>query len=318
MAIKPQADLICIGRASLDLFSQNVGAPFEDIQGFHAFVGGTPLNIAVAAQRLGVQSAMLTGGSDDGVGRLVRKFLSNEGVLTDTISLKRGRNTNAFLLSIEPPHRFEDIAYQTNSADLWLNIDDVMAAPIDHAKAILITGMGTLAQSNYSATLYAAEVARQHGATVYIDVDYKAHQWDDVRIFGAFVRGLLRLSDVALGTEDEICAAAGLDDPEAAARSLLTWVHEAVVLKRGMRGARVFLKDGTVYDAPVYPVEVLNVFGAGDAFAAGLITGRIRGADWPQALQTAAACGALIVTRHGCANDMPTGDDVSAFLKTQI
>lgn len=307
-------ELLAIGRASLDLFSQDVGAPFEDITGFHAFVGGTPLNIAVAAQRLGMSAGLLTGTSTDGVGRLVRGFLEREGVSTAYMFPKHGRNTNAFLLSIEPPHRFEDIAYQTNSADLWLDIDDVRAAPIPSARAILATGMGTLSRTNHSATLAAAEIARANGVTVYLDVDYKAHQWADMRQFGVLVRTLLRLTDVALGTEEEICAAAGLDDPEAAARALLALVNEAVILKRGMRGARVFTTGGAVYDAPVYAVDVLNAFGAGDAFAAGVIVRRTRGDDWPQALHVAAANGALIVTRHGCANDMPTADEVGAFL----
>ncbi|MEO1441984.1 MAG: PfkB family carbohydrate kinase, partial [Chloroflexota bacterium] len=65
---------------------------------------------------------------------------------------------------------------------------------------------------------------------------------------------------------------------------------------------------------PVFPVEVLNVFGAGDAFAAGLIYARLNGMDWPAALELAAACGAIIVTRHGCANDMPTLPDVQQFI----
>jgi 5-dehydro-2-deoxygluconokinase len=40
-------DVLTIGRSSIDLYSQDIGAPFNDINGFDAFVGGSPLNIAV-------------------------------------------------------------------------------------------------------------------------------------------------------------------------------------------------------------------------------------------------------------------------------
>lgn len=307
-------DLICMGRASIDLFAKDIGVPFEDVTGFHAFVGGTPLNIAVGVQRLGLQTAMLTGTSDDGVGRLVRKFLTNEGVSTAHMIPKHDKHTNAFMLSIQPPNQFEAVAYQARSADLWLNIDDVLAAPIATAKAILFTGMGWVTPTNKSATLIAAEMAITNNVKVFMDIDFKDHQWPDPRVFGIFTRTGLPLVDVALGTEDEICAAASLDEPEAAAKRLLGLVREAIVVKRGARGASVLFKDGSRLDSPVYPSEVLNVFGAGDAFAAGLIYGRLSGMDWEGALQIAAACGALIVMKHGCANDMPTRDEVDVFL----
>jgi 5-dehydro-2-deoxygluconokinase len=310
-------DLICIGRASLDLFSADIGAPFEDITKFHAFVGGTPLNVAVGARRMGLKTALLTGASDDGVGRLVRRFLREEGVSTDYMSIKFDSRTNAFLLAIQPPDQFEATAYQVDSADLMLNIDDVLAAPITEAGAILFTGMGALTLSNHSATLAAAEIASEAGVTVMMDLDFRDHQWPDPKRYGVFVRGLLRLTDLAIGTEEEFRAATGIDNPEVAAQRILGLVREAVVVKRGERGAEVITVNGARYSAPVFPATIVNVFGAGDAFAAGLLSARLRGADWPKALRTAAACGALIVGRHGCANDMPTHAEVEAFLTDQ-
>ena len=58
-------DLITLGRSCIDLYSQNVGAPFNEITGFDAFVGGSPLNIAVAASRLGINTSLLTAVGND-------------------------------------------------------------------------------------------------------------------------------------------------------------------------------------------------------------------------------------------------------------
>jgi 5-dehydro-2-deoxygluconokinase len=89
--------------------------------------------------------------------------------------------------------------------------------------------------------------------------------------------------------------------------------------KRGSAGVRVHLKqaDGSIerIDAPGFPVEIYNILGAGDAFGAGFIYGRARGWDWYKAARLGNACGAIVVTKHGCANFMPTMPEVEEFVK---
>lgn len=300
------ADLICVGRATLDLFAGEVGAPWEAIHSFRAYVGGTPLNIAVGAQRLGVSTALLTGISTDGAGRRIRAFLEREGVGTQWLFEKPGTNMNAFLLSMQPPDAFEPVIYQTMTADLHLSAADARAANIPQARALLLTSVGMSAEPARTATLTAAEIASAHGVSVYVDVDYKPEQWPDADSFGVTMRTLLRLADVAIGTEAEIGAAGNRPDADSAARRLLPLLREAVIVKRGGRGATLFTKDGSTHNAPVFPAEVVNTFGAGDAFAAGVIAHRLRGGDWAGALRLGAACGAYIVGQPGCADDMPT------------
>ncbi|HUV13156.1 MAG TPA: PfkB family carbohydrate kinase, partial [Acidobacteriota bacterium] len=61
--------------------------------------------------------------------------------------------------------------------------------------------------------------------------------------------------------------------------------------------------------------EVVNVLGAGDAFASGFIYGYLAGWDWYKACRLANACGAILVTKHGCANFNPTLEEVNAFIE---
>jgi len=65
---------------------------------------------------------------------------------------------------------------------------------------------------------------------------------------------------------------------------------------------------------PGFPVEVLNVLGAGDAFASGMIYGRAQGWDWQRATRLANAVGAIVVTLPACANSMPTMAEVDEFV----
>src|SRR6266567_9648142 len=80
MSSNPAFDLITMGRSSIDLYANDVGAPFVDIKSFAAYVGGSPTNIAVGAQRLGLKTAVLTAVGEDPVGDFILKFLMDEGV----------------------------------------------------------------------------------------------------------------------------------------------------------------------------------------------------------------------------------------------
>lgn len=184
-------DLITMGRSSIDLYSNDIGTRFEDIRSFAAYVGGSPTNIAVGTRRLGVNVALLTAVGQDKVGDFILNFLNNEGVNTRYIPVKPERRTSAVVLGIEPPDRFPLVYYRDNCADVHITIDDVIATPIQHAKALEISGTGLSAEPARSATFFAAEQAQRAGTSVFLDIDFRADQWHDPRAFGVNIRALL-------------------------------------------------------------------------------------------------------------------------------
>ncbi len=325
-------DSLHMGRSSIDLYSNDVGAPFPQITNFAAYVGGSPLNISVGAHRLGLKTALLTAVGVDPVGDFILNFLNTEGVATDYIPRKPGRRTSAVVLGIEPPDKFPLVYYRDNAADLALTIDDVIAAPVTTSKIFQFAGTNLSYEPSRSATFYAAEQARAAGVTVVLDVDFRPDQWHDVRAFGVQIRAILRLVDIVIGTEDEINAAMLISgdqmrvtdsqvsdahvqgDTERAIEAMLHMGAQALILKTGARGSRIYLKTGEVIEAPGYPVEVYNILGAGDAFGGGFIYGYVNGWGWRKAARLGNACGAIVVTKHGCANFMPTLDEVLAFV----
>jgi 5-dehydro-2-deoxygluconokinase len=351
-------DVITMGRSSIDLYSNDIGAPFEEITSFAAYVGGCPTNISVGTRRLGLQSAVLTAVGEDQVGNFILHFLRQEGVETRFIPHKPGRRSSAVVLGIEPPDSHDESGsypltyYRENCADIELNIDDVLASPIADSLALLITGTGLSKEPSRSATIFAAETARQAGTPVLLDIDFRPDQWHDPRAFGVTLRSALRLVDIVIGTEDEINAVM-LTNPEqvslthsqvsdtrvsgdidAAIQALLGLGPRVLVQKRGAAGASIHLVSNgglttgsvilseakdlsptTQIDVPGFPVEVQNILGAGDAFASGFLYGFVKGWDWYKTARLANACGAILVTKHGCANFMPTYDEVMAFIQ---
>lgn len=322
-----------MGRSSIDLYANDVGAAFPDIKSFAAYVGGSPTNISVGAQRLGLKTALVTAVGEDPVGDFVVQFLAREGVDTSYVSRKPGRRTSAVILGIEPPDRFPLVYYRDNCADNALDIEDVLSAPIARSRAFEFAGTNLSAESSRSATLFAAEVARRADVPVILDIDFRPDQWHDPRAFGVALRSALPLTDVVIGTQDEIKAAVLSDtsqvslthqqvsdarvsgDLQAAIATLLSFGAEVLVEKCGAEGARIHRRDGSCEDAPGYPVDIYNILGAGDAFASGFIYGYVNG--WPlrKAARLGNACGAIVVTRHGCANFMPTMEEVHNFVE---
>ncbi len=329
-------DSFHMGRSSIDLYSNDIGVAFSDIRSFAAYVGGSPTNISVGARRLGLRTALLTGVGGDPVGDFILKFLKSEGVVTEYVARKPDKRSSAVLLGIEPPDRFPLVFYRDNCADAALTIDDVLATPIADSRVFQFAGTNLSREPSRSATLFAAEVAARAGVEVILDVDFRPDQWDDPRSFGVAIRSVLRLVDVVIGTADELKAAV-LSDPsqvavshsqvsdakvggdvEAAVAEILALGPEAVIEKIGSQGARVHLAqsggEAKVLEAPGFPVEVVNVLGAGDAFGAGFIYGYVKGWGWQKSARLGNACGAIVVTQHGCANFMPTYDEVMAFV----
>lgn len=328
-------DLLTMGRSSLDLYSNDVGAAFVDIKSFAAYVGGSPTNIAVGSQRLNLKAALLTAVGVDPVGDFILHFLKNEGVETSFILRKPGTRSSAVVLGIEPPDKFPLVYYRDNAADIQLTIDDVLASPIGQCHAFEFAGTNLSREPSRSATFFAVERARAAGTTVFFDLDFRVDQWHDPRAFGANARAILAQTDIVFGTEEEVKAAVLTEtsqlqvshsqisapdvqgDVDTAIATLLACGPKALIVKRGAHGATVCLPDGQRIEVPGFPVEVYNVLGAGDAFASGFIYGYVHGWNSYKSARMGNACGAIVVTRHGCANFMGYETEVLDFIESR-
>jgi 5-dehydro-2-deoxygluconokinase len=309
----------------MDLYSQDIGAPFEEITGFDTMVGGSPANIAIGVSRLGMSAVLLTAVGDDAVGDFVIRYLRDERVETGFVPRKPGKLTALALIGVQPPSTFPLSFYREDPADIYLDETDVERAPIQSARALQISGNALSRGPCAQATRTALRIGRDANVERFLDLDLRPTEWDDPRSFGTAIREVLPDFDVAIGTEEEFATAllpdhtpngtlpaplrAELDD---VIKGLGSAAARVTVVKRGERGATVF--DGQDrLDVPGFTVEVVNTVGAGDAFAAGLIRSRLLDWNWRDAARFANACGAIVVTRHGCSAAFPSEEEVLAF-----
>ncbi len=324
-------DFIAIGRAAVDLYGEQVGGRLEDMASFAKYVGGCPANISIGAARLGLRPAMLTRVGDEHMGRFVRETMEAEGVDVSHVTTDPARLTGLVILGIRDHETFPLIFYRENCADMAIDAADVDAAFIASAKALVVTGTHFSTPGTDAASRKAIGLAQAAGTLVALDIDYRPVLWgltgrgmgenrfvasDAVSLH---LQTIVPLCDLVVGTEEEFHIAGGSTDTLPALRRLRELSTAIFVVKLGAEGCVVFtgaipanLRDGI--RGPGFPVEVFNVLGAGDGFMAGLLRGWLRGADWPEACRIANACGALVVSRHGCAPAMPSWTELSDFL----
>src|SRR4051794_31913348 len=131
-------DLLAIGRASVDLYGQQVGGRLEDMGSFAKYVGGSPTNTAIGAGRLGLKAALLTRVGGDHMGRFIREQLVREGVDVASVLTDPARLTALVVLGIQDRETFPLIFYREDCADMALTAADVDEAQVRSARAVLI------------------------------------------------------------------------------------------------------------------------------------------------------------------------------------
>ena len=323
--------MLTVGRVSLDLFSEQAGAPFPAIRSFATSVGGSPVNIAIGASRLGLQTATLTAVGEDPVGEFVLHSLKKEEVDTRYIVAIPQKRTGLAVVGVEPPDRFPLVFYRDDAADWHLSIDDACAAPIAEARILLLSGTALSASPCRDACFAAAERAQRASTRVWMDLDLRPDQWSHPLAFGVAMRRTFPYTDVCLGTEEEWWAALALEPDSVMAGQAITERQRdelaqlleemqgqlpqlTMIVKCGAKGVQVHPAGEPMLHVPSLNVAVVNTVGAGDAFAAGLIASRLQGASWEEAARFANACGAIVVSRPGCSQALPFQDEVKQLL----
>jgi 5-dehydro-2-deoxygluconokinase len=325
-------DVITIGRASVDLYGQQIGSRLEDIASFAKSVGGCPANISVGTARLGLKSALLTRVGDEQMGRFIREQLTREGVNTDGLKSDKDRLTALVLLSVESEGVSPMIFVRTDCADMALSEDDVDEAFVASARAIVVTGTHFSRPNTEAAQKKAIRIIKANGGKVVFDIDYRPNLWGLAGHAAGFERyvksdhvsgkmkEILPDCDLIVGTEEEIMIASGADDELSALKAIRAVSKATIVLKRGAKGCIVYdgpisddLEDGIVGDG--FPIEIYNVLGAGDAFMSGFLRGWLGGESFATAATWANACGAFAVSRLLCAPEYPTFEELQFFLK---
>lgn len=327
-------DVLTIGRSSIDLYSNDIGSPFHEIHSFNAYVGGSSTNIAVGCARLDLRTALLTAVGDDKVGEFILHFLRQENIPTEFIPTIQGKRSSAVLLGVEPPDCYPLVYYRENAADIFISRLDLDKVGVENCRLIVPSGTALSKNPSRDTIFYGLHKAKKHDVKVLLDLDFRKDQWNSIDDYQTSIIETAGNCDIILATREEILAGFDPDADISITEQQISSPHvdgdlaasvekcfqsgiSNLILKRGDQGARIYYSPSKYEDVPGYRVEVLNTLGAGDAFAAGFIKGYLSGWTLQRSVRYANACGAIVVTRHGCANFNPYSSEVSDFLEAR-
>ena len=324
-------DLACLGRLAVDLYAQQIGARLEDVTSFAKYLGGSSANTAFGCARLGLAAGLISRVGDDAMGRFLVETIAREGCDVSHVGVDPARLTAAVVLGIKDQDTFPLIFLRENCADMAIGEAEIEEAYIARSGALLITGTHFSTEYIAGISNRALDHAQAHDVRTVLDIDYRPVLWGLTKrgdgatryiasdTVTAHLQRMLPRFDLVIGTIEEFAIAGGSDDILRALAEVSRHTKAVLVVKRGPLGCAVI--DGEVprslddaFSGTGVQVEVLNVLGAGDAFSAGFLSGWVRGEHYDACVRYANACGALVVSRHGCAPAMPTRVELDYFI----
>jgi ribokinase len=285
----------------------NVGENFL-ANGFSIGPGGKGGNAAVAVARSGGETVLVGCVGDDDFGRMLLGHLRREGVDVEVVGVDPQAATAVAFIMVDA--QGENTILVVNGANDRLSAEMVERALESH--------QGTLGAILVDFEVPEAAVAagvrwgRDNGVPVIVDAGpprpYAQATWQDCTILSP--NELETATMVGYPVDDDATAVQ-------AARQLLAAGPQAVVLKRGARGALLLTADQELF-IPAFPVTVVDTTGAGDAFSGMLAVAVAEGLPLDESIRRASAAGALNVTRLGAMPAMPSRQEVDAFLAERL
>lgn len=304
--------VLTVGRVNFDLYVADAAVSIEDATSYVASVGGSPANIAMVARGLGIPSAVLSATGRDETGRFVRAELQRHGVSTRWLAESPAGVTSLALLATLTPDSGERQFYRRDPADATVAPDVVAILPWASLRAVLVSA-DALAMTPMAQTAAAvAHTAADRHLQVWWDLDLRPSSWTSASRYHDTVPTSVDGSSVVIGTEEEFAAFFDLD--EFTLDAFQTGIRDhrltTAVLKRGPRGATLFLDGAAVLDVPARATDPVCTVGAGDATAGALLAARIAGRTWPHAMELAMDAAAWTVQQRYCSTGFPTAADL--------
>lgn len=309
--------MITLGEPMAVLIAEETGR-LEDVRHFERGLAGAELNVAVGISRLGHEAVYLTRLGADPYGRYIRNFIEKEEIRTEAIYTDAEHLTGSYLKGKVLTGDPEIFYYRKNSAASCLSAKDVEQTDFSGAEWLHLTGISpALSESCREAVLATVKKAREHGMTVSFDPNIRPSLWKSEEEMRSSINQIAVLCDYVFPGIGEGKILTGFETPEEIADFYLKEGCAGVVVKNGKQGALYKLRGETMRAVPGFDVEhIVDTVGAGDGFAAGVISGCMEGLPMEDAVRRGNAVGAMAIMAKGDNEGLPDRDRLNAFMES--
>lgn len=309
-------DIMTLGELLIDLTQR--GSDENGNGEFTAYPGGAPANVAVAASRLGSTTGFIGKVGNDAFGRSLADTLKKDKVDIKGLYFDNEQPTTMAIVSVDETGERDFSFYRNPGADTQLTAEEAIAALSADMPKILHVGSLSMTNSpSKEACVEAVKYAKENGAIISYDPNYRAALWDTEEHAVEMMKALLPYADILKVSDEEMSMLTLVGDFEEGSRILAEYGAGIVLVTLGADGVfvRMGRKTATV---PGFKVEVADTNGAGDTFLGAMLmqiaTGMTGSQDvWTQLLgmvRYANKAASITCSRHGAIPAMPTADEL--------
>ena len=211
-------DILTIGEVLIDL--TQTGKDARGIPQFAANPGGAPANLAVAASRLGAQTAFIGKVGADAFGRYLKEVLAENKVDVSGMAVDADHPTTMAVVSVDATGERDFSFYRSANADVMLCKEDISDEALKAAKIVHFGSVSLTADPSRTATLDAAARAKKLGAVITYDPNYRANLWKNKEDAIAQMKAPLPLVDILKVSDEELPLLTGTTDCESGTAQL--------------------------------------------------------------------------------------------------
>ncbi len=311
-------DILTIGEMLIDL--TQTGVSNQGIPVYTAFPGGAPANVAVAAAKLGASTAFIGKVGNDAFGKLLVDTVKNNGVNADGMIVTDTANTTLAVVSLQQSGERDFAFYRKGFADTQLLESEISDDTLKNTHILHFGSVSMTEDPSRTATFNSALRAKNMGATITYDPNYRASLWDSLDDALVQMKMPLSIVDILKISDEELPLIADTDDPEEGTKLLSErYGIPLILLTLGAKGAYYRFGDCTGLCEGV-KVKVADTNGAGDTFFGAFLSGMARlGKYKPSELSEdeirelvifANKAASITTSRSGAIPAMPTLDEV--------
>src|SRR5690625_1912758 len=303
-------DVVTLGETMI-LFTPTDSLKYS--QYFTRSIGGAETNVAIGLARLGHKVGWMSQVGDDQFGESIKSFVLGEGVDIKHLKVAEGENTGIYFKEIINTNNYNIQYYRENSAASKMKTEDLDEDYIASSKYLFVTGITpALSESCYLTVLKAVDIAKSRKVEVVFDPNHRRKLWSDDKARARLLEIALK-SNIFLPGKDEAKFLLGIDDPKEILSRFKEKGIPLTILKDGSNGSCYLEKDSLVH-VPAKRIErVIDPVGAGDAFAAGLLSGFLDGLSLAESVERGNILGASVVQRKGDIEGLPSRRELMNF-----
>ena len=257
--------VIGIGETVLDII-------FKNDQPIGAVPGGSVFNGIISLGRAGVPTTFISETGNDRVGKRIISFLHENGVNADGINVYPESKSPISLAFLNDDNDAEYIFYKDHPHDRL----DFTYPPVEPDDIVMYGSYYAVNPVIRPQVVGFLEYARQHGAILYYDVNFRASHQGEVMKLTANILENLELADIVRGSKEDFEIMFRKRDADTVYRSEIAFYTKKFIYTQGAQPVELRADGGLKKQYPVPPTETVSTIGAGDNFNAGFVYGMIK------------------------------------------